>query len=101
MCRHHFDAGDARPEFAGSGDLQSDLGRGPEQHRGVSEGRVLPALRRFRLADADPGVAAVEQGSLAHRGNTEFCNDFAAYDSLPDADKNMLDGMTAAHALAS
>jgi alpha-ketoglutarate-dependent taurine dioxygenase len=34
-------------------------------------------------------------------GNTEFCSTYAAYDALSDEDKQMLDGLTAVHCLAS
>jgi alpha-ketoglutarate-dependent taurine dioxygenase len=34
-------------------------------------------------------------------GNTEFCNTYAAYDALSDADKAMLEGKMAAHSVAS
>lgn len=34
-------------------------------------------------------------------GNTEFCNTYAAYDALPDADKAMLEGLKASHSVAS
>jgi alpha-ketoglutarate-dependent taurine dioxygenase len=30
-------------------------------------------------------------------GNTEFCNTYAAYDALPDEDKQLLDGLKAMH----
>jgi alpha-ketoglutarate-dependent taurine dioxygenase len=34
-------------------------------------------------------------------GDTQFCNTYAAYDALPDADKVLVDGLRVVHALAA